>query len=135
MRPSRLLHLLPLVVGLLALPLAAQRQRLSMDPGWRFTLGDAEGAERPGFDDRRWRHLDLPHDWSIEATPKEDAPGGGRMGYYPGGIGWYRKAFRLPANGRGQRVWLEFDGVYMNSDVWVNGVHLGKRPHGYVSFA
>lgn len=135
MRPSRLPHLLPLLVGLLALPLAGQRQRLSMDPGWRFTLGDAPGAERPGFDDGRWRRLDLPHDWSIEATPREDAPGGGRMGYYPGGIGWYRKAFRLPAGARGQRVWLEFDGVYMNGDVWVNGVHVGKRPYGYVSFA
>src|SRR5512147_26524 len=80
----------------------AQRLRLSMDPGWRFTLGDPAGAERPRFDDRQWRRLDLPHDWSIEGTPREDAPGGGRMGYFPGGTGWYRKTFRVPAVGRGQ---------------------------------
>jgi beta-galactosidase len=116
-------------------PVAAQRQRLSMDPGWRFTLGDPAGAERPKFDDHQWRTLDLPHDWSIEGTPHEDAPGGGRVGYFPGGIGWYRKSFRLPSGARGREVWLELDGVYMNSDVWINGAHLGRRPYGYVSFA
>jgi len=129
-----------LVLGVTALsvaarPAAAQRQRLSMDPGWRFTLGDPAGAQQPAFDDRQWRRLDLPHDWSIEGTPRQDAPAGGRGGYFPTGTGWYRKAFRLPAGARGQMVWLEFDGVYMNSDVWINGVPLGRRPYGYVSFA
>ncbi len=127
-----------LVLAALAIspePTVAQRERLSLDPGWRFTLGDPVGAQHLGFDDRRWRTLDLPHDWSIEGTPSEDAPGGGRLGYYPTGVGWYRKAFRLPPGARGRVAWLEFDGVYMNSDVWVNGVHLGRRPYGYVSFA
>ena len=129
-----------LIVGLTALalaapPVAGQRQRLSMDPGWRFTLGDPKGAEQPGFDDRAWRRLDLPHDWSIEGTPRQDAPAGGRGGYFPTGIGWYRKAFRMPARSEGDEAWLEFDGVYMNSDVWINGVHLGRRPYGYSSFA
>ena len=129
-----------LIFGLAALsvsarPADAQRQRLSMDPGWRFTLGDPTGAERPAFDDRAWRQLDLPHDWSIEGTPQQDAPGGGRMGFFPSGVGWYRKAFRMPAGSRGKEAWLEFDGVYMNSDVWLNGHHLGKRPYGYSSFA
>ena len=129
-----------LVLGVAALaaaahPAAAQRHRLSMDPGWRFTLGDPAGAERPSFDDHLWRRLDLPHDWSIEGTPAQDAPGGGRMGFFPAGIGWYRKAFRMPAGSRGREAWLEFDGVYMNSDVWINGFHLGRRPYGYVSFA
>ena len=125
-----ILPLLLLVVGLAAAPApaAAQRQRLSMDPGWRFSLDDPAGAEQPRFDDSRWRRLDLPHDWSIEGTPREDAPGGGRVGFFPTGIGWYRKSFRLPAGARGRVAWLEFDGVYMNSDVWVNGVHLGRRP-------
>ncbi len=128
-----------LIVGLTALaltapPAAGQRQRLSMDPGWRFTLGDPAGAEQPGFDDRQWRRLDLPHDWSIEGTPRQDAPAGGRGGYFPTGIGWYRKAFRLPAGAAGHEAWLEFDGVYMNSDVWINGFHLGRRPYGYISF-
>ena len=116
-------------------PSAAQRQRLSMDPGWRFALGDQAGAEQPGFDDRDWRSLDLPHDWSIEGTPSQDVPGGGRVGFFPTGIGWYRKSFRLPAGARGREVWLEFDGVYMNSDVWINGIPLGHRPYGYSSFA
>jgi beta-galactosidase len=118
-------------------PALAQRQRFSMDPGWRFTLGDPPGAEQPAFDDHSWRRVDVPHDWSIEGTPHEDAPGGGRVGYFPTGIGWYRKAFRLPAGAgaKGREVWLEFDGIYMNSDVWINGHHLGSRPYGYSSFA
>ena len=116
-------------------PATAQRQRYSMDPGWRFTLGDPTGADQAGFDDRAWRLLDLPHDWSIEGTPQQDAPGRGTMGYFPTGIGWYRKAFRLPAGPRGREAWLEFDGVYMNSDVWINGHKVGTRPYGYISFA
>jgi len=126
------------LAALLLLPgaLAAQRQRLSMDADWRFQLGDAVDAQAPGFNDKGWRRVDLPHDWSIEGTPSQQAPGGGRMGYFPTGIGWYRKAFRLPASGsRSVRAWLEFDGVYMNGDVWLNGKHLGKRPYGYSSFA
>jgi beta-galactosidase len=118
-----------------ATPLAAQRQRLSMDPGWRFTLGDPSGAHQPSFDDTRWRSVDLPHDWSIEGTPSKDAPTAGGGGYFPAGTGWYRKTFRMPKGPRDRVEWLEFDGVYMNSDVWINGVHLGKRPYGYVSFA
>src|SRR5260370_14224749 len=91
-----------LVLGLSALtfaarPAAAQRQRLSMDPGWRFTLGDPKGAEQPGFDDRAWRRLDLPHDWSIEGTPTQDAPAGGRGRYVPTGIGWDPTSLHLPA--------------------------------------
>jgi len=123
------------VLLFLAAPAAAQRQRLSLDPGWRFTLGDPAGAEAPGFDDHAWRRVDLPHDWSIEGTPEQNAPAGGRGGYFPTGIGWYRKAFRMPTGSKGQVAWLEFDGVYMNSDVWVNGFHLGHRPYGYSSFA
>jgi beta-galactosidase len=128
-----------LVLGLTVLgaatPAAAQRRRLSMDPGWRFTLADPVGAEQPKFDDRGWRTVDLPHDWSIEGTPRLDAPGGGRVGFYPTGVGWYRKAFRLPDGARHRDVWLELDGVYMNGDVWLNGVHLGRRPYGYIGVA
>ena len=106
-----------------------------MDPPWRFTLGDPAGAQQPSFDDRRWRSLNLPHDWSIEGTPDEKAPGGGGVGFFPGGTGWYRKTFRLPAGPKARTAWLEFDGVHMNSDVWLNGVPLGHRPNGYISFA
>jgi beta-galactosidase len=129
--------LLTLASLTLAVPARAQRQRLSMDPGWRFTLGDPAGAQAPRFDDHAWRRVDLPHDWSIEGVPEQDAPGGGRGGYFPTGTGWYRKAFRMPQEFRRGRdvAWLEFDGVYMNSDVWINGFHLGHRPYGYISFA
>src|SRR5512146_2550251 len=91
-------------------------------------------AAQPGFDDHEWRRLDLPHDWSVEGRPQQNAPSGGRGGYFPTGLGWYRKAFRLPAGARGRETWLEFDGVYMNSDVWINGVQLGRRPYGYSGF-
>ena len=124
-----------LCLGVGAAAQGSGRQRLSMDPEWRFMLGDPAGAERPSFDDRSWRRLDLPHDWSIEGTMRQDAPGGGQFAFLPGGIGWYRKAFRMPQGTRGLEARLEFDGVYMNSDVWINGVHLGKRPYGYISFA
>ncbi len=132
--------LIPSVLSILVLAAvpgraAGQRERYSMDPGWRFTTGDPAGAEAPGFDDGGWRLLDLPHDWSIEGTPDEQAPGGGRIGYFPTGTGWYRKNFLLPETARGRRAWLEFDGVYMNSDVWVNGRHVGRRPYGYIGFA
>jgi beta-galactosidase len=127
--------LLALVVVATPLRGQGQRSRLAFDAGWRFMLGDPAGAERPAFDDSKWRRLDLPHDWSIEGTPDEHAPGGGRMGFLPGGVGWYRKAFTLPSGAKGRLISLEFDGVYMNSDVWINGVHLGSRPYGYISFA
>jgi beta-galactosidase len=141
MKPKAFVQAVLLTIPLAAIltlsvaPAAAQRQRFSMDPGWRFVLADPAGAEKPGFDDRSWRRLDLPHDWSIEGTPREDAPGGGRVGYFPSGIGWYRKAFRVPSGPRGRHAWLELDGVHMNSDVWINGIHLGRRPYGYASLS
>ena len=131
----RTIGLLATLAGVVASPALAQRQRYSMDPGWHFNLGDAPGAEQPSFDDRGWRRLDLPHDWSIEGTMRRDDPGGGQMGFYPGGIGWYRKAFRMPAGPRGRNAFIEFDGVYQNSDAWINGHLLGHRPYGYISFA
>ncbi|HKI93882.1 MAG TPA: beta galactosidase jelly roll domain-containing protein, partial [Gemmatimonadales bacterium] len=133
-RPAAFLLTLA-ALSLVAAPAAAQRERFAMDPGWQFTLGDPANAQQPSFDDRGWRRVDLPHDWSIEGVPTKDAPAGGRGGYFPTGIGWYRKAFRLPSGWRGHEVWLQFDGVYMNSDVWVNGHHVGHRPYGYVSFS
>jgi len=110
------------------------RQRLLMDYGWMFTRDEAAGAEEPNFDDSGWRSLDLPHDWSIEGPYDQNAPTGGRGGYLPTGVGWYRRSFTLPDGPRGRRVSIEFDGVYQNSDVWINGHHLGSRPNGYVSF-
>ena len=81
-----------------------------------------------------WRTLNLPHDWSIEGDFKEDAQTKGGGGYLPAGIGWYRKHFNLTTIDKYQQFWIEFDGVYMNSDVWINGEHLGRHAYGYTSF-
>ena len=110
------------------------RQRVLMDYNWKFTQSDIKEVEKPDFDDTGWRTLNLPHDWSIEGEFREDAITKGPGGYLPTGIGWYRKRFTIPSFAKGQQFWIEFDGVYMNSDVWINGHHLGKHPYGYTSF-
>ena len=123
---------------LLAAPQGADdspRHRLLADYGWTFTTGDVPGAEAAAFDDSGWREVDLPHDWSIEGPYDENAATTGRGGYLPTGVGWYRRAFTLPEAMSGRRVSIEFDGVFENSDVWVNGQHLGHRPYGYIGFA
>jgi beta-galactosidase len=110
------------------------RQHLLMDLNWKFIQSDVKGAEASGFNDTDWRILNLPHDWSIEGEFKQDAITKGPGGYLPTGIGWYRKYFTLSSVGKDQQFRIEFDGVYMNSDVWINGQHLGKHPYGYTSF-
>ena len=106
----------------------------SFDAGWRFLKADAPGAEQPQFDDSAWRMVDVPHDWSIEGPFARTNKTGGAGAFLPSGIGWYRKSFTLPENDANQCVFIEFDGVMGNSDVWINGFHLGHRPYGYVSF-
>ena len=110
------------------------RVRLPIDKNWKFIQTDVDGAEKQEFDDTKWRTLNLPHDWSIEGEFKEDAITKGPGGYLPTGIGWYRKQLNITSVARDQQFWIEFDGVYMNSDVWINGQHLGKHPYGYTSF-
>ena len=132
------------------------------DDKWHFLRGDAPGAERPEFDDRSWRVLDLPHDFSIEDLPSRPADqngldavwgstapfptrvgpfdtelsaGGRDTGWFVGGIGWYRKRFSAATIQAAGQIEIVFDGVYMNSDVWLNGVLLGNHPYGYTSFA
>jgi beta-galactosidase len=106
----------------------------SFDPGWRFLKADAPGAEAPEFADEQWRVVNVPHDWAIEGPFDEKNPAGGAGAFLPGGIGWYRKHFLLPASDQNKRVFIDFDGVMANSEVWINGFRLGKRPYGYVSF-
>ena len=101
---------------------------------WKFHLGDVKGAVGYEFDDSGWRILDLPHDWSIEGKFSKEhpaAPGGGAL---PGGTGWYRKKFTIPETEKDKLIFLDFDGIYENSEVWINGHYLGKRPYGYSSF-
>jgi beta-galactosidase len=108
---------------------------------WRFHHGDLPGAEKTDFSDYAWRILDLPHDWSIEDIPGTQSPfdstaiGGIDAGYLKGGTGWYRKTFRLPHNALNKQVSILFDGVYMNSDVWLNDHFLGNHPYGYTAFS
>lgn len=111
------------------------RQVYSMDQDWKFHLGDIDGAEESSFNDNNWRILNVPHDWSIELAVEKDEPAGGNGGYLPTGKGWYRKTFTMPSIDSEKQVRIEFDGVHMNSEVWINNKYLGKRPNGYIGFS
>jgi beta-galactosidase len=106
------------------------------DSNWRFNRGDVTGGEQPALDDSLWRSLDLPHDFSIELPYDETSLAGSGGAYLDGGIAWYRKTFSLPAtfNAQTGEVRVRFDGVYMNSDAYINGHSLGNHPYGYTSF-
>ncbi|HET6558516.1 MAG TPA: glycoside hydrolase family 2 TIM barrel-domain containing protein, partial [Prolixibacteraceae bacterium] len=99
---------------------------------WRFNLSDVKEATASGFDDSKWRTLDLPHDWSVEGVYSPDKAS--CTGYLPGGIGWYRKSFTVPESQNDKQVYIYFEGVYNHSEVFINGISVGKRPNGYVSF-
>jgi len=143
---------------------SASRERLLMDLGWHFTLGNAtdpakdfdpspatntfsyfakagyaQGAAARDFDDRAWRVVDLPHDWAVELP--FDGRGSGSHGYKALGrnfpensVGWYRKSFTVPKSDLGRKISIEFDGVFRDSVVWVNGFYLGRESSGYTSF-
>ncbi len=144
----------------LAHPVAGTEREHLFDDHWLFQRGNLEGAENPDFDDSMWRKLDLPHDWSLEdITPVDEATGQGTVwvqadvpteigpfsvsrsageeatGWVVGGTGWYRKRFHVPASEEKSECEIRFDGVYMNSDVWLNGHLLGFHPYGYTTFA
>ena len=110
------------------------------DAAWRFHRGGALSAEAPDFDDSKWRLLDLPHDWCIEDLPGMNSPFDPKAlsqvngGFTTGGTGWYRKTFSVPQEQQGKRLVIQFDGVYMNAEVWLNGQSLGEHPYGYTSF-
>ena len=118
---------------------------MSFDDGWRFLKDSLSGPENPDFDDSNWRILDVPHDWSIEDLPGQngdniigpfDKSAIDKMssGYLVGGVGWYRKNFTVREEDKDKIAYMQFDGVYMNSDVWLNGKHLGFHPNGYTPF-
>lgn len=110
------------------------RLELDADSGWKFLLGDPSGAEAPSFADQSWRTVQLPHDWSIEGRPDKNNPSGAGGGFFPAGIGWYRKTFSPLDDWKGKRVSIGFDGVYRNATVYLNGHKLGTQPYGYTSF-
>ncbi|MGD0778723.1 MAG: glycoside hydrolase family 2 TIM barrel-domain containing protein [Candidatus Solibacter sp.] len=111
---------------------SAARIREGFDFGWKFFKGDSPGAQQAEFSDSAWRSVDLPHDWSIEGPFGEQEKAQGSL---PTGIGWYRKRFRVPDSYKDRAVVIEFDGIYQNSEVWINGQYLGKRPYGYIAFS
>jgi len=102
---------------------------------WKFTLANEENAERLDFEDSQWRTLNVPHDWSIEQGYQKDGETASSTGFVVGGTGWYRKTFKLPKEDKNKQISIMFDGVYNNSEVWINGHFLGKRPYGYSSFS
>ncbi len=112
----------------------AQRTITSFDTDWKFIKQDIAQASAANFNDKSWRSLNVPHDWSIEYPFNRANTSGRGGGYVETGIGWYRKSFVLNTTESSQQFFIEFDGVMMNSDVWINGYHLGKRPYGYISF-
>lgn len=105
----------------------------NFNDNWKFYLGDASGAEEPGFNDSSWTQVNLPHDYSIEQD--YTTSGEAESGYLPGGTGWYRKNFTIDSSAAGKEIRIDFGGVYMNSTVWVNGHEVGSHPYGYTPFS
>lgn len=137
MKPRKFTFILSLVTIMLirvncvsGQPTNREVQNFNFD--WKFYKGDVRNGQDPVLNDSEWRKLDLPHDWSIEANFNKSYASS--TGYLPGGIGWYRKSFIIPANEKSRKVFISFDGIYNNSEVWINGTLLGKRPNGYISF-
>ncbi len=121
------------------------QREVNFDAGWKFKLGEARHADSAVFDDSGWRSVDLPHDWSIEDVPfvegkkqigpfSEESEGKGSTGNVVGGIGWYRKTFTTEKSFKDKIVQICFDGVYMESNVWINGQHVGYHSYGYTPF-
>lgn len=128
-------HLIAILA--LAFSFVANAQDISRElftSDWRFILGDNPSYSDVSYDDSSWRILTLPHDWAIEGDFSINNPSGTGGGALPGGVGWYRKTFELPKSDKGKQLRIDFDGVYMNATVFINGHNLGTRPYGYISF-
>ena len=128
-----LLAIVPASAAVTAVRITGER-RQSFDDNWRFFKGDAPGAEQPAFDDSKWRELSLPHDWAIEGPfdPKAN-PHTGALPIF--GTGWYRKSFNVPDSAKDRYLSIMFDGAQNNAHVFLNGVEIGSRPYGYISFS
>jgi len=113
---------------------SSSRTTASFNKGWKFYLGDDDSARNNDYNDSSWRNLNLPHDWSIELAFDSTSPTGNGGGALRGGIGWYRKTFTVPVSSKNKKMFVDFDGVYCNSEVFINGHSLGIRPNGYISF-
>ena len=123
-----------LAILLLGAQSLSARDRQSFDKDWLFVLADSASMQNSEYADGHWRRLNLPHDWAIEGDFSPSNPSGASGGALPGGIGWYRKHFSLSPDEKYDRFTITFDGVYMNSTVYINGHKLGTRPYGYSTF-
>ncbi|MBV9963534.1 MAG: DUF4982 domain-containing protein [Parafilimonas sp.] len=132
--------IIAVIICIFSITFCFAQRTLLFDDAWKFYRGDTTNAEQINFDDNNWRQVDLPHDFSIEDLPGTNSPfnpdvvNGVSIGFTTGGIGWYRKTFALSSTQENKKVIIQFDGVYMNADVWLNGEHLGNHPYGYTSF-
>ena len=124
------------VVTCIITPTWGQSKVQNFDFGWKFIEQDVKEAQLPSCNDGKWTRVNLPHDWDIYHNPKADAPTENGGGYYPGGIGWYRKQVRDTdlKTGKGESLWLHFEGIYQNSQVFVNGTQVGTHFYGYIPF-
>jgi len=113
------------------------QERITEDfnTNWKFSLEKVSSAESNNFNDSNWENVTIPHDWSIESGYQKEGDVASSTGFVPGGIGWYRKSFLLNEGDRSKQISVQFDGVYNNSTVWINGNLLGTRPNGYISFS
>ena len=109
------------------------KTELLLNEGWKFHFGECEEAWYQGYDDRAFERVMLPHDWAVAYPFSKQYSSG--TGYLTGGIGWYRLHFYLPEEYQGKAIRLVFDGVYKNSQVWVNSYYQGKHPYGYTGFS
>jgi len=107
---------------------------VKIDFDWQFHLGDVENGQSLDMDIVNWKMLDLPHDWSIEGEYSQNNSTDWESGFLSAGIGWYRKTLKWEYSWKNKQVKIHFEGVYLNSDVWINGHHLGHRPNGYIGF-
>ena len=100
---------------------------------WKFHRGDINDAQNKDYNDSTWETVNLPHDYSIDQD--FTTSGEAESGFLPGGVGWYRKTFVVPKKYQEKQLMIEFDGAYMNAEVYLNGTKLGEHPYGYTAFA
>ncbi|GGZ92098.1 sugar-binding domain-containing protein [Algibacter mikhailovii] len=110
------------------------RHLYKLNKDWHFQLGDNMAYSNDNFDDASWRTLELPHDWGVEGKYDTIYGTDWQSGYLPIGIGWYRKELTLIEDPKKHTIELQFDGVYMNSSVWINGSFVGNQKYGYTGF-
>lgn len=134
--PSKIQKTLSTLIIIYFYSITMQVQAKSIEDfnfNWKFSLEKQQAAHQYAFDDSTWQPVTLPHDWAV-ALPYTNENTSASTGFKAGGIGWYRKTFNLPKSDKNKKIWVEFDGIYNNSAIWLNGHYIGGRPYGYSSF-